>query len=353
MAQPHWQMGLYNQAGNLLADLSLATDRQLTLQLNQPTVCSFTLPLTSSAANLVEPGSTFIKAYRTDLTNTKTLRFYGPVWVDELQTSGGNGIDQIAVTAFDPMIYLSRRYTTSAFANTQRGTIIKTILDTTNTANDTGIQTNSALIASSATISVDYAEENPTILDVITQHSEALDGVDVGVSPIEYSAGKIAQLNVYNRRGIIRQGAVFAYGANTISNCVSVTRTRNADMVANYVIGTAELGSVTYQDATSRNTYKRLETVVSYTQETSSSVLANRTKYYLDTHTDPSMVAEYSITPGPRAPRVFDDFEVGDTVPVVFDQGVVFQTTQRVYSVSVNIDDTGREAISALQTRSM
>jgi hypothetical protein len=65
------------------------------------------------------------------------------------------------------------------------------------------------------------------------------------------------------------------------------------------------------------------------------------------------MVAEYSITPGPRAPRVFDDFEVGDTVPVVFDQGVVFQTTQRVYSVSVNIDDTGREAISALQTRSM
>jgi hypothetical protein len=350
MAQPRWTFGLYNSTGSLLADLSIASGRQLTYQLNQPTIVSFTLPLTHSAAALVTPGSTYVRAYRENTAGTRTLRFHGPVWIDE--TATGQGVDTLSVTAMDPLARLGRRTCQPSFTATDRGSIIQQIIATANTDSETGINTTAAVIESSSTITTDYEIETPTILDVINQYADANDGCDTAIIPTEYSGGKIGTLYVYSRRGDTNTDCVFAYGPGTLANSLSINRVRNLDALTNYVSCTEGDSTATWTNATSVTAYGRLDSVISLPGETSLASISARTRRYLDTHDTPDEVAEYRIQPGPRAPRIFDDFDIGDTITLHVRNGVEYTATQRVYACTVSVDDLGVETISSIDTRS-
>lgn len=352
MTQPLWVLGLYDVNGNLRADLSMATNRSITYQLNQPAVASFDIPVTHPAAAYTMPGSMYLKAYREYPAGTRSLRFYGPVWADE--TSTGSGLNSTRVTCMDPLIYLSKRFTSAAFTATDRGSIIKTVVDTANTLNDTGILTDPSYISTSTTLTADYSQEHPTILDLIGQYSDALDGCDTAVVPQELSAGKIGKLYVYARQGSAKTSAIFGYGSATINNCLSMNRTRNAANITNDVYGQGDASYSEWQNATSQNAYRRLVEFISFSGETNEANLSVRTQRYLDTHKDPDAVAEHSVTPGPRAPRLFTDFVVGDTVPLHCSVGgLSYQVNQRVYGVTLSIDEAGREILSNIELRNV
>lgn len=354
MSSAVWNFSLVDINGNNITngELPLAFGRSITYQLNAPTILQFQLPLTSDDASAVTIGSSFIKAYRTPVGGTKTLVFYGPAWVDEIQTGSGSGVDSILVTAMDPLIYLSRRYTTAAYTATDQGTILKNIIDTTNTSDgETGIRTSSGNITASTSVDFDKTTEKPTVLDVVQQFSDQLDGCETWVSPIEYAGGKISDLYIAPKRGSIKDGVVFGYGDATVANCTSMGRTRNADKMVNDHTGFTDLYSSTKTNTTSINSYRRLVLDQSYTNEKSKTLLANRVQGYLSKHDTPDDVAEYTITTGPRAPKLFDSFTIGDTVWLDFNKGISFQVQQRVYACTVDIDDQGLETYSSIELR--
>lgn len=349
-SQPKWFLGLYNSTGTLLADLSIASNRNITYQLNAPSVCSFQIPLTHASAAAIVPGSTYVKAYREDTAGTRTLRFYGPIWVDEINT--GSGVDMLNVTAQDPLAYLGRRYTSAAFTATDRGAIIKTCIDTTNNDNETGISTTLGTITTSSTITADYSSEKPSILDLAGQYTDATDGIDFAIIPQELSTSKIGYLNVYARRGSSKPNAVFAYGSGTLDNS-TIKRTRNVDNLTTYVSALEGDATSVWTDTNAVSTYRRLDSIISLSNDTNLASMSARTRRYLDTHSTPDLIAEYAITPGPRAPRIFDDFDIGDTVPVHLRRAIEFVVQQRVYSATIAISENGVETISALDTRSV
>lgn len=349
-AQPLWIFGLYDANGSLLADLSIASGRSISIALNTPTSVTFQVPLSHPTAALITPLSTYVKGYRQSTDGTRLLKFYGPVWVDEI--SSGQGVDMLQATALDPMAYLDRRYTSSSFTTVDRGQIIKSIIDTANGVSAIPISTTAGTITASSTLTADYSGEQPSIMDVINQFAEANDGCDTEIAPQELASGAIGRLNVYNRKGSYKANAVFAYGDGTLANCTSITRSRNADNVANYVLALEGDATSIWQNATSIASNRRLDSIQSLSTDTNLLSMSARTRRYLDTHDTPDKVSEYRITPGPRAPRYFDAFEVGDTMRVWFESGQVqFASTQRVYAVQLDIDDAGRETISSIDTR--
>jgi len=103
-----WTTYLCNASGGELADLTFAANKKIEYQLNAPNIASMVLPLTSDAAALVEPGSTYIKMYRKPESGPRVLRFFGPVWSDQIEANNG-GVDSLQITAFDPSIYLTKR----------------------------------------------------------------------------------------------------------------------------------------------------------------------------------------------------------------------------------------------------
>lgn len=355
MAQPFWHFVLADVAGTTLADINLASSRQVSYQLNGASSCSFQLPLTSSNAAVVNPGSSYIKAYRTSaVTGLKTLQFYGPVWVAEEQGGGaGNGVDQLKVTAYDPLIYLGKRFTTATYAATptDQGAILKALVDTTNSANETGIRTNAANIVASTTASPDWSTSKVDLLQIMQQFGDAFGGVDTALIPIELTGGKTCDLYVYNRRGGAKANAIFGYGSATVNNCFGMNRVRSMETVANDVLGFSDTVSSNVVNTTSINSYRRLYADISLTEVTDPTVMANRTKGYLDTHDTPTSVQQLTINAGNAAPRLFDDFNIGDTVRVEFSKGIAFDTSQRVWGCTVQIDDNGVETAATLDTR--
>lgn len=359
MSQPLWQFALYDASDNWLTDLSLGTGRTITFQLRAPHVLTMQLPLTSRAAGFLAAGDTYVKGYRTPAGGRaaydQVLRFHGPAWIDDLQGGGsGNGVDTIKLTAMSPMIYLAKRFTTEAYPSaTDRGTIILDLLDATNDDDDTGIATDAAQVASSSTTTVDWSDAKVSLLEVIDQFGAALDGCDAEIEPIEYDDGKIGRLVVHDSQGSDRSDdVVFGYGPATIANCLGMNRVRNAGLIDNDVLGYSDTVSANWINSTSIARYRRQYADVSYTGETSEDEISSRTKGWLDDHETLDAVAEYALTAGPRAPRLFDDFEIGDRVSLWFAKGAVeFAVAQRVYAATLAIADAGVETISGLETK--
>lgn len=348
-ALPTWQYWMVDEAGNTLADLSLLRGVTISYPRRGPATLQGALPLTSAAAAAIPDGAAYVKAYRT-INGTKTLRFYGPLELDEVSGDGDSGA--VTITAYDPLVYLATRYTGLAYTATQRATIIMGLVDEANTDDDTGIRTSASLLESTPATTVDFAADRPTVASVIDQFAEAVDGCDVEVIPTELASGKIGDLYVYASRGSVNTGVCFGFGPGTNANCTGMRRIRNRSLIANEVTGFYGGGSsVNYTDPTSINTYRLRQSEQNLTGESSATEAAQRTNGYISGHVDANAVAEYSVTAGPRAPRLWDDFVVGDTVTLDFAYSLEFQATQRVENVTLTINDEGVEYASEIALR--
>lgn len=352
-----WSFGLVDSAGNPTtpSGLSLLSNVAVTFQLGSPDVLTGTLPVTSAEAAAISSGDMYVKAYRKGpFDTTKVLRFYGPVWIDEIQAGRGGGVDAVMVTAMTPLVYLTKRFTTATFTNTDQGTILKTVIDTTNSVDgETGIRTSAANITASADINVDHSTNKTQIMQLLQQFLSQDIGCESYTIPIELSSGKIADFYATPRKGIVRERLVFGYGDGTVANCSAMGRVRSMDNVFNDVLGFTDSFASNWTNPTSIANNRRLVSDMSFTSETDPDVLSQQVLGFLDRHVDATAAALYTISATNRAPKLFDDFDIGDTVTLEFKKGLEFQVQQRVYSSSIGITDNGIEYFNSLELKSL
>lgn len=356
MQTPVWQFALGDVNGNNLSngEMPLGSNRAITFQHLAPALFTCMIPCTHPDAGVIAAGSAYVRGYRTPVGGTKALRFSGPVWIRQVQGGVNGGFDSLMLVAMDPMIYLTKRFTTATITTQDRGAAIKGMIDTTNsTDGETGIRTNSANITASSTISTDYSNAKQDLQSVISDNGTALDGCETWLLPIELTGGKIADLYCGPKRGSIQNNAVFGYGPGTKSNCNAMSQSEDLTNMVNDVLGFTDTQASNWTNNASIAAYRRLMADISMTGETDAAVISARTKGYLDRHADPASIAEYNLTATSRAPRLFDDFNIGDTVWLDYRKGYVsFQTQQRVYAATLAINDNGAETISNLDLRS-
>lgn len=322
-----------------------------------PTSLVIGLPLETDAAQTIAATSgddadvqAYIKAYRSPTGGDadRVLRVYAPVIVDQVQGAAG----LLLATAIEPMEILAQRFTLGQFAPTDLGELIFDMIDETNlTDGETGIRVDHANITATSSIDLDARTNIPSIASIISQFFGMLDGVETWSRPIELAAGKIAELYASPTRGVVTD-ALFAYGPGTEANCTDMGRTRNTASVGNDQRGYAELlTQESRTNAASIAAVRRRIAYTSFTGETSQTVLGLRTQGLVDRFGSRRAVAEYTIAPDENAPRLYDDYDIGDTITAHFSDGVEWEVQQAVSSAKVIVDESGIESPGAVTVR--
>ncbi len=318
-----------------------------------PDVISMSIPLEHDAAaailNLETTGApdrnVLLKAYRspTGRADDRTLVFHGPVVVDQVLGKQR----QLAIVAAGPDWILQKRPTLAQYVPTDAGTLLKTMIDTTNTSDgETRIATDSSWITASTTVDVDARQNRPSIQQLRTQFTQMVDGPETWIQPIELAAGKVGRFYAAPRRGA-DTSVVFAFGDGTEANVEDMTRARDTMKLVNDARGYTDAGlSSTKTDEVSAAAIGRLIEYVSVSGATQTQLDAQM-QGRIDVASTRDLVAEYAIAVSDASPRLFDDFVIGDGVQLVFrDSGVAWHVTKRVKSATVLVDASGVEVPS-------
>jgi hypothetical protein len=344
--QPVWQLVAASSSGVNLTLLPLASDMSVTYQLGGASVCEFSVPLTAPDAELVRRGTTRVKAYRDG-----ALRFHGIVWTVEKEASE-SGVAMMKVVAVDAYgTTLARRFSTAAYASTDQGTILKQLVDDANGISTTFVRTSSALVTASIPRSVDWALTRKSIADAFSEISSALDGTDWHLRPVD-DGQTIAELVVYGgRRGSTRNEVVFGYGAATVANCSAMRETGSMDDIGTWLQGDGQGGAYwQWTNAAKVAEYGRYERYSSYTDVTSSAHLSGLVYNELVRSFDPQPLVGF--TAGVSAPRMFDEWDLGDTVRVHGARGALQVNTQaRILGATLAVDANGVELASSIVTQ--
>lgn len=347
-----WVFDLVDANGTGLTDGGIidAKAASVTVQRGLPRMAQIALPLTGYAASVIaqETFQPYLRGWRTGSDGERVLRFYGPVWVDEAQGSGG--FDLMMVTALDPQILLGKRFSEAEFVATDAGTIIKTMVDTTNSSDgETGIRTDPGNVTASTSIDYDARGNKPSIQSVIEQLQNQVDGVECWVEPIEYAAGKIGDLYAAPIRGGSDLDVSFGYGAGTSGNCTQMSRVRNKDVMENDSNAYTDTLAARSTDATSIAAFRAMLGFTSYTSEVDQANLNNLASGRIERFSNMARIAEYKCTPSSRAPALWDDFNIGDSVWLDFRKGVEFRVRKRVVSAKIDIADNGVEKLGQIE----
>lgn len=322
-----------------------------------PDLVSFAVPLDSETAYAViapdvpNDRDVYIKGYRSPTGGEldRTLEFYGPVRVN--QVIGAQ--KRLAIVAAGPDVILTQRPTAAQFPPTDLGLLIAAMVDQTNLEDgETGILTSALWIAASSMIDVDSRQNRPMISAMIQQFAGMLDGVECWTVPMELAAGKIAELHAAPRRGVVTD-VVFAFGDETESNCVDMGRVQDDSKIVNDARGYTDLGLTSQKvNTASVAAIRRLIEYYSYTGETSQAALDARTQGRLDERSTRDAVSQYTAVPTLDAPRLYDDFNIGDTVGLYFREGAAeWDVRQRVRTAKLAIDTNGLETPAGLEFR--
>lgn len=355
-----WIFDLVDANGTGLTEAGIvdARNRSLTFQLGAPSICSFVVPLTSdiSAALGQDTYQPYVKAWREAADGTRVLRFYGPVWVDEIVGDGST--DAMMVTALDPSVYLGKRFVDQAVPYTATaedvGEILASLIDATNDEDgDTGLRVDHANFSGGSVADFDEGANKPSIASIIDRYRQMDSGCDFWVDPIEYAAGKIGECYAAPYRGLAVRDATFAYGNGSNANCSSMGRVRNKDNMENEANGNSGLTTIVGEYPTSISAFRRMVGYTSYTDELDTATLTARNTGRLYQRHSPARIAEYRCTPTSRAPRLFDDYDIGDIVWLDFRKGWTFKVQQRVASAQIQISDNGLESLGAVEFTSV
>ena len=351
-----WFFDLVDANGNPLTEAGLvdARGRSLTFQLGAPAICSFVVPLTSDVSAVLgnDTYQPYVKAYREATDGSRELKFYGPTWVDEIQGTGSG--DGMMVTALDPSVYLSKRYVDFAApytaTNVNPGTVLYNLIANTNSFDgDTGILATLANFGGGTNVNFDEGANKPTISSIVDRYRQMDSGCDFWVEAMEYDGGKIATAMSAAYRGNVVRRATFSYGNGSGANCTAMSRVRNKDNMENEANGNSGLTTVVGEYPTSVAAFRRMVGYTSYTDELDTATLTARNTGRLYERHSPTRVAEYRCTPTSRAPRLFDDYDIGDIVWLDFRKGWTFKVQQRVASAKIDISDNGLEALGSIE----
>lgn len=370
MARHQWRTLLCDIQGNPLSNLStLATNRKWTGVLNSPTTFSFTVDpdhpkirtLHTDGAPYLDYIRRMVKAYRYEQLQTGSwayvLRFAGYVW--PIQDTGDEEGQSSQITCYDPMIMLGKRFartasgaiTKVAFTTTDGGQILKTIVDRTNNVviggGPTGLITAGGTFETipTASVSWDYKMLSDTV-------GELTKGFDISVTPKDSIIQEHGILNAWAHRGVDRQDTLFSW--NTLPHSLAgVSRTMDPTDAANAIFGLGSTSSGTQLSAAAVDgpnaaNYMQLEALATYSDVRDMTHLQQLVASDLVNRRPP----QESITVTPfDGLEPWRNFDVGDYVYTSADpalRGGILKRQERLYGMTVDIDDEDNESVEAV-----
>src|SRR5947209_1702103 len=356
-----WQFVLCDATGNALCEIDTASGKSITYHRNNFPEAQMTLSYKDQAAqSLIDClyGASYItaqiptlKAYRKGPNDSSAqLRFYGslapfqdqadteqalltPIFRGPFSRLMGDGNNRGFFTGVDDW-----------YTNLDAGAIAHYLVNTGNSQ-------------SPFTIATHFGPwEQPTVTRIkeyqsancgqeIINLSALLDGFDFEMVPVDYvdqTWGHVmAEFHVYADQGTVQNAAKFEYGAATLANCKGLRRTISPPINSVTVLGGNGMTS-TQIDAASISQYG-----IWRVQVAASDIIDQPT---LDAKAHGMLrhfpVKTLEIQPDTAlSPRPWDDYWIGDSVPVYANHGALRENTLlRVNTIQVVIDDNGYEA---------
>lgn len=364
-----WTFVLTDRLGEPLADLSsIATSRALSLGIGIPWGLRFSMPQMAAETDLVLEGITRVKGYRDGI-----LRFYGTTWtgVDALSADS----ETIEVQCWDAMQYaqavfadvlgLGRRR--QKFADVQLHSIARQLLDRTvddSLANASPFPFEwGRLVTGGSTPARSIVFDPGTRLLAAWQAlSDRRDGIEFVCRPVEgtlRTATEDGARETFELMGVLDvsypriggiSSVIFAYGGAQ-GNVGQVERTRDLWGVVNEPIAQAtnQGGSgnrfAQWRAPRSVGRFGRFQRQGQFDNARGT----NRLQLLARGMLVPEVPRTFTITPNENGPRVFDDFNLGDTVHVNVDRGRVhLDDDLRITDLELTISDDGFETGSAV-----
>jgi hypothetical protein len=363
MAQARWRAVITNSAYKPLGEIYSADGISFSRSLNKLATVSFNVPFTVPNFQTMADLAGYVKLYR----NT-SLQFFGPLITSE--ETADREKTSMALTAADAGWILQKRLAGKSSTGQQFTTatnvaaISKTLIDTENTAAETGIKTDAVTLTAGSARTYTAGPYRP-VLQCIAELGSALDGFDWRFVPIEnwvngaVSGSKIGYFDAQTLIGVDNKVTVFEYGAGTRTNVYGYSFNRSRDGQATRVYLPNGDFSIVAGPATNTAAeaagWGRLEDVLSLPDITDSTMQGQIVAEHTAVRGYPRQIIKITphIDPGVtgRVPQPFVDYNVGDTVYAkIIAQGTTrFQGAVRVYGINVSIEaETGFERVELI-----
>lgn len=370
----HWRFVLCDLNGAPITVLStVSMNKQLQFPLNSPARVSFKVPSDNPQVNILhtdgEPylscGNRVLKAYRkVEGVDTQwALRFCGVVWTLQDQADGDTCFTD--VTCYDPLQILTRRwvrdasgklYKTVIFNGVAGQLIAKRMVDRTiEFAGPCGISTDLGTFTAAPPQTAAYDQQFITP-SLVTLCGTGL--LDIAVDPVDMADGTLASFSAMPRRGQDRPEVVIAYAAPGRS-AYKLDRVVTMDTFANDIrlwAGHTTGHLARQHDATSIAKYHRYEDGAVLTEIKVPQLVDDLCTEELQLRKDPRDLL--TVLPTPElAPMPFRDYFLGDTITTLAgigsDQALpqtrqAIEGLQRVYGITIDVDDDGLERVTGL-----
>jgi hypothetical protein len=335
-----WRFWLANSDDMSEIGLLPASQKSITFQMNNPGHASFSVPANANIAQYIESNKTCIIARRNGVIRwsgfISGVRDEAPGNVVSCTASGW--YELLNHRLINPTQAATMNYTTI-----DAGTIASNLLAAANAIYPTGITIGTV----EASIARTRKYENfQNIGQEINNLSVVENGFDYEINPAT------RQLNIYYPMGETQTNATFGYNALP-NNLSSFTRQEDGLNMINkiFVQGRNTYAVVPPGTPTTATDYGLFEDMQSLTEVTEASILLAYGGSEVIIKERPIVV--YSITPKKdTVPRPFDHYYLGDTLSfsVKTPRITVNEQAVRVYGFTVEIDNSGVETVTQLQT---
>ncbi len=327
--------------------LTEARSRSLTLTQDLAGSFSASLPLTHSLSREIEIAKTCVLCKKSG-----QIVWSGPVWTLEKSAPG-----DLSIGCVGWLQTLGKRVTKPSwiadgklsYTSTDAGLIAHSVLNrSAEDMTDGPIYVTSGSLQTTQIRSQTYQPFSSVLSIIMGLSAEEIEaGYFLNVHPVART------LDIYATIGRVRPHAVFTYG----SSAATISQAFDADRLCNRFIAYSAIGWAQADNLISQATYGVFEEAQSLSDVQSLSILQAYANGEVAVRSDPLGFLAFTGAPstfdGPRVPRIFEDFVIGDTVQVAGRRGALDVPRQptRVYSATLNWPDKGgREVLSSVQT---
>lgn len=360
MAASTWTFVLTKLDHTVIGEVQNAYDRTANIALSRPSTASFTIRQDNARLASIFNEDTLLQVYQDSI-----CRFWGPNVSANFGMQGNT--KTVAINAVDPAWRLSKRLAgKSSTGDTygsgkifsgakDKGIMAKEIVDKTNTAGETGIETTSDTCGSTGGY---IAGPYKPVLDCIGDLAHGIGGFDWYIEPKLADASKIGKLRLAGVVGSEKPNAIFEYGVgkNNVSD-LSLLRDLGGVLTKAYHIPDEGLEGtepvLNYSDATAITERGLYEETVDLSGVSNEELRKQWLTNNVEVRKKARMVlgmtaAPYDASNPTNVPQPGTDYWLGDLVPAraVTEGLILFNGLTRVWGISVSVNDAGTAVVT-------
>lgn len=347
-----WRSILTDQNFVPVGEVLNASNRRVMLPLNKLATSSFRVRLDNPLADSLLGCKGWIKIYR-----NSELQFFGPVVSAEEAVDADS--QSVSVNCVDSGWVFQKRLvgkstTGTTFTSQDRAQIVKSLIQTADTENETHISTTSLGISAASAVTY-TAGPYVTLMETLTTLATGVDSFDWRVQPLEnfvngsVISSKVGAFQAAPVLGAQMPEAVFEYGTGR-PNIQGYSRQVTRDTSANKVYQMTSAGPSSVMSAIDTTSISDLGLLEALVQ--ADLVDSTMRQQLLDEHIrirkQPRSTVTFTphVDPrGVRMPQFGVDYDLGDLVRgrAVYRNRVRFDGWFRVWGLDFTIEDNGLE----------